>query len=329
MIQISYLIVLLTSGLFTYLSAIIYQVIFNYNFKNKNISVPTGFGFTLPILLIIFLIIFKFDSININFYKSILIILIGGIIYFIDDIKGLSPAIRLFISSVSGIILLNQNKIYNNDSFNIFLLCIFSVLILCLLTNVFNFYDGADLNLTTTIFLFGSCLLKYNFLLFYGLVLIGYSIGFGLVNKKRNSIYLGDSGSYVFASIVFLIFASSYFQSNFVPLTLIYPLILPTIDVLFVLLIRIKKNHNLLSRNYLHIYQRININYKSFLYLLPQFVHLILALLIDFILNSLGIMNKFQITFSVLFIYSPLFYLLTRKFFLEKSYFFGDGSKDE
>ena len=327
MIENFYFIVLFISGILTYFSAKIYKVIFNY--KNKKISVPTGFGFTLPILLISILTIFKFDYLNINIYKSIFIILIGGLLYLIDDLKGLSPAIRLFISSISGIILLNQNNLYEYNSFNIALLYIFSVLILCLLTNVLNFYDGADLNLTTTIFLFGCCLLKYKFLLFYSSVLIGYTIGFGLLNKKSNSIYLGDSGSYVFASIIFLIFTSSFFESNFIPLASIYPLIFPIIDVLFVLVIRIKKKHNLLSRNYLHIYQRININYKSFLYLLPQFIHLILALYIDFILNSFGVVNKLQITLFVSTIYSPLFYFFTRKFFLEKSYFFGDGSRDE
>ena len=56
----------------------------------------------------------------------------------------------------------------------------------------FNFYDGADLNLfSTTIFLFGFSLINYPNLIVPSLILISFSIGFSLINRKKDSLYLG------------------------------------------------------------------------------------------------------------------------------------------
>ena len=73
--------ILLISALITYALANIYKVIFLNN--NKKNYVPTGFGVTLPIILIIIIPFLKFYPLNI--YKSIFIIIIGGLIYLIDD----------------------------------------------------------------------------------------------------------------------------------------------------------------------------------------------------------------------------------------------------
>ena len=104
---------------------------------------------------------------------------------------------------------------------------------------------------------------------------------------------------------------------------------MPIYDVLYVLLIRLIKGHDLLTRNYLHIYQRLNIEYQGFYYLLPQIIHFVVAFTLNKVLNYLNIFNQYENTMLICFVYTPTFYLLTRKYFVSKNYFFGDGTNNE
>jgi hypothetical protein len=63
-----------------------------------------------------------------------------------------------------------------------------------------------------------------------------------------------------------------------IPAEAAIPLALPAFDVFFVLLIRIREKHDLLTRNYLHLYQRLNRRYAGFGYLLPQIMNALLCL---------------------------------------------------
>ena len=102
-----------------------------------------------------------------------------------------------------------------------------------------------------------------------------------------------------------------------------------TCVVLYVLFIRLIKGHDLLTRNYLHIYQRLNIEYKGFYYLLPQIIHFVVAFALNKVLNYMNILNQYENTMLICFVYTPTFYLLTRKYFVSKNYFFGDGTNNE
>ena len=322
----SKLLIIAFVGTFTFILGKYFQKKTN---SQKTSKVSTGFGVILPIFLI-FPYLFLGNTFTSEIkLLSLLFIFITGLIYYIDDVRGLPPSIRLFLSSISGLFIIN---IYLNnfvEHINVFTLYIFAVGIMCLLTNVFNFYDGADLNLSTTIFLFGLSLINYQNLMVPSLILIGFSIGFSLINRKKDSLYLGDSGSYVFACIVFLILISSSQDIKNFPINSIYTIILPIYDVLYVLLIRLIKGHDLLTRNYLHIYQRLNIEYQGFYYLLPQIIHFVVAFTLNKVLNYLNIFNQYENTMLICFVYTPTFYLLTRKYFVSKNYFFGDGTNNE
>ena len=74
-------------------------------------------------------------------------------------------------------------------------------LCLCLLVNVLNFYDGADLNLCLIILLTGLILLfSENYpnvnMKYLGSILVSFSLGFSILNSIPKKIYLGDSGSF-------------------------------------------------------------------------------------------------------------------------------------
>lgn len=288
-------------------------------------KVATGFGVTLPIFLILSYCTLETNYISSIIFKSLLFIFFVGLIYYIDDIKGLSPFIRLLISSFTGLFLINLRLTNTSHDLQTLSIYILSIGTLCLLTNVFNFYDGADLNLITTIFLFGVSLINNQQWVIFSLVLIGFSIGFGIVNSESKSLYLGDSGSFTFASIVFLIFIFSFLDITTYPINSIYVITLPIFDVLYVLLIRLNRRHNLLTRNYLHIYQRLSIEHKRFYYLLPQVIHFLLALFLNKTLNMINIFSNYQNIILVCMVFTPIFYLLTRGLFVKGNYFFGDG----
>ena len=90
-------VIVLTSFL-TYLSAKLYILFFKKILKRS--FVPTGFGISLPISLFI---AFFFNSNDDYIYAltlCIIFILIGSLIYFLDDIYSLSPILRMSLSSI-------------------------------------------------------------------------------------------------------------------------------------------------------------------------------------------------------------------------------------
>ena len=94
---------------------------------------------------------------------------------------------------------------------------------------------------------------------------------------------------------------------------------------MYVLLIRYYCKHDLLTRNYLHLYQRLQIQYKNYFYLAPCILNLFLSvLLIEFF--SLFFNNLTVVSLSVSLFVTPSTYLYLRYRFVEPSYFFGDGN---
>ena len=108
------------------------------------------------------------------------------------------------------------------------------------------------------------------------------------------------------------------------PVELITVLALPLFDVFYVMLIRLYYKHDMLSRNYLHLYQRIDILYGGFFHIVPQLTNVLAIISLSRLIN-IFLMDK---TYSLLlagFIFTPIFYLICRYLFIERSYFFGDG----
>ena len=160
-----------------------------------------------------------------------------------------------------------------------------------------------------------------------GVIMLGFSLGFGLINKIPDTLFMGDSGSFVIA-LLFLYFMINYFVGNLIiPIEILSVLPLPIFDVFYVILIRLYYRHDILSRNYLHLYQRIRIRFGSFYHLLPQLVNVIIILLLNHIISPyFG--NDFLVLVAICVIVTPLFYIVCRIYFVEKNYFFGDGKSN-
>ena len=225
--------------------------------QEKN-TTPSGFGIILPLILIL-ISISKPDLFVIPIL-NILIIFLAGSIYLIDDFKGLNHWARILIAFISGALLFGieaQNLAHSNVTI-LALIFLFGVISVGL-TNMINFNDGADLNNASVILLAGIILLIYSgadgaIFKNTGIVFCSYAIGFGIFNRKPNRLYLGDAGAFIMA-LFFLYFLISFVISNNVPVELFVILTLPLFDVFFVILIRLYYKHDMLSRNYLHLYQ--------------------------------------------------------------------------
>ena len=306
--------------------------IFLWNRMKGLTTVPSGFGMLLPLFLLIFMLATQTGWVV--SLISILIISIAGLIYWLDDLVHLPPWNRILIAFASGILLFltASPDIFFTPLELVSLSIIFGIFSIGL-TNVINFYDGSDLNLGTIGFLKGT------FLMFFsdtssvefkniGAVVVGFSIGFGWINRIPLSLYLGDSGAFVLA-LLFIFFLINYvLDLSHVPLELMLVLALPVFDVFYVLLIRLYCKHDLLSRNYLHLYQRIKIRFGGFLHLIPQFINVGMLLLLANWIESNGISRFLALLFSSL-TFTPVFYLTCRILLVERDYFFGDGESNQ
>jgi UDP-GlcNAc:undecaprenyl-phosphate/decaprenyl-phosphate GlcNAc-1-phosphate transferase len=269
--------VLISSLIFSIISCFAYKKIWSFTYSNK--KTPSGYGFILIFFISIYAYFLNLPSIDI---KNFIGILIFSSIYWIDDIKNLSYKIRLFLQFFCGVliafIILKENTFVFNNNFIIILIC--SGILNIFLTNIVNFYDGLDLNVSIFIIILSLVLIflpfeKDNYYL--GFVILGFVLGFMIFNFKPNNVFFGDSGCFVIACFVNFIIVKNIFLLNYNTIYLLVPLMLPIIDVFYVLLLRIYLQESILTRNYHHIYHKLEIRYKSKIYLLPQ------------VINSLGI----------------------------------------
>tara|TARA_B100001093_G_C26848077_1_gene1023803 strand:+ start:2128 stop:3105 length:978 start_codon:yes stop_codon:yes gene_type:complete len=320
----------LTIFLFVALIAYFFGKAYKLIWRKLNLkdSTPTGFGIFLPLMLIIFFTI-NIDS-HIQPILNLCIIFFAGLIYLLDDLKGLHPWLRISIAFCTGILLF-LNAISDDTYTHLIILCLIFLfgLIAVGLTNVVNFYDGADLNLAIMIFISGLILILFSDidsldLKNIGLVMIAFSFGFGIHNRIPLTLYLGDAGSFSLAMLLLYFIISFAISGINIPLELISVIALPLFDVFYVMLIRINNKHDLLSRNYLHLYQRISIRYKGFFHLIPQIVNVIAIILISKLFEISNI-DKIWALFLASFLFTPVFYIICRVLYVEKSYIFGDG----
>ena len=306
--------------------------IFLWNRTKLVTTTPSGFGMLLPLFLLILISVIP-ESSTVSLV-SILIVFISGLIYWMDDLIHLPPWTRILIAFSSGALLyLTASPDTVFTPFELVAVTIACGIFSIGLTNVANFYDGNDLNLATMIFLAGIILLFFpdtsnSELDNIGAVMVGFSIGFGWINRIPFSLYLGDSGAFVLA-LLFTLFLINYgLDLSYIPAELMLVFALPVFDVFYVLLIRLYYKHDLLSRNYLHLYQRIKIRFGGFAHLIPQFINVGALLFLADWLESTSISRFWALIFSSL-AFTPVFYLSCRVLLLERNYFFGDGESNQ
>ena len=305
-----YLTLFIASLLIATLTTYIYKNIWNL-FYNKN-KIPTGYG--LFLILFFYLYSFFFSTIDTELV-AFSIILFFSLIYWVDDLLHLPFIFRFLLQFVCGCAIAIYLLIHagNNIDVYFYTIVIFSGLINIFLSNVINFYDGLDLNISTLIFILGITII---FLadqsiidIKYGFIIIGFTFGFSIFNFKPDNIFFGDSGCFVVASFINFLLIKSILVINLDIIYLIIPLALPIIDVLYVIILRIYKNESLLSRNYHHLYHQLQSRFNNKTYIIPQIFNAMALFIISKIVITT---NIFDLKQNLLFILiSLLFTIIT------------------
>lgn len=276
-----------------------------YNYKTK---IPTGAG----VLLIFFFLYHSYTN-NLDI-EIFIIIFFASMLYWIDDLRSLTASIRFIIQFITGG-LIGYMAALNNELLSIYyLLCLIFTggLINILFTNVINFYDGLDLNLSTLLIIFSITNIfifnDNNNLLVQSIIILGFVIGFSVFNSISNNLFFGDSGCFVIASYVTYLILNLILSFDIKFVYFLIPFALPLFDVLYVVILRLYLKENLLLRNYHHLYHRTYFSTKNKYYLLNQVLNVIIILICYNCLLFFKINNLISIVFSICII-TPIYYL--------------------
>ena len=256
--------------------------------KKFSDKVPSGIGFLLTIPCF-----FYYFELNL-YFTSIVLILTFSFLYYLDDLKGIHFLSRLFLQTSASLVIYFSYTLEIN-----FIIIFLNLIFFIILVNVLNFQDGEDLNV--------SILFVPIFILFYlyseseiiknvSKIIVLFLIAFSLFNSKKNTLYFGDSGCFFVAIIIFL-FAYNEINNLVLIKLLIAVLAFPVTDVFYVILYRIFKKENLLSRNYLHVYQILAQKVNLKIYLVPNILFSVLNILI-----SLNFLLEVKFIFFLVFI---------------------------
>jgi UDP-N-acetylmuramyl pentapeptide phosphotransferase/UDP-N-acetylglucosamine-1-phosphate transferase len=279
-------------------------------------STPTGFGAFLAVALLAAAMVFQIPNVV---TLSLVVLLVATAIYWFDDFRGLSARLRMAISFVTGailcVLLLSGQGRYAGT---IVVFAVGAGALNLVLTNIVNFYDGADLNLATFVALTACAIMLFvpgdQFLFASAIACLGFIAPFAILNSRPKTIYLGDAGSFAFACFLTMI-AINYFSTDHADPRVAIPLALPAFDTFYVLMVRIIEKHDLMTRNYLHLYQRLNRQYSGFGYLLPQIVNAGLVLAFAAALEAVG-WNRLLAAVTAMILVTVPFYFACRKVLL-------------
>jgi Glycosyl transferase family 4 len=280
-------------------------------------STPTGYGGSLAIFLVCGEIYLQAPA---DLIWSYLLITVAAAFYWADDVFGLGVKLRILIQFVSGLatcyLLLTGTELSPPA---LIACCLAAGLLNIVLTNVVNFSDGADLHLAAGILLTAGTILLIGpdatFMRASAIIILAFVMPFALLNCHPRTLYFGDSGCFVFASFL-TIMTVCYFRNGAGSAAFAaIPMALPVYDAFYVFVWRVRHKEDLLSRNYLHLYQKLQTKYQNFWHLLPQPLNVILVAAAALILQSLGLPALFAVTVAML-LATPLLYAVYRKLFL-------------
>jgi UDP-N-acetylmuramyl pentapeptide phosphotransferase/UDP-N-acetylglucosamine-1-phosphate transferase len=304
----------LCAAAFTLIGALLYRQGWP-RFRREEIT-PTGFGVLLAPILVAGSLVARAPG-EVTAAYGVIAAAAGA--YWLDDLIELRASLRILISFAAGVAICALVLGGAAQPPVLIVLCVAAGMLSVVLTNVVNFYDGADLNLATFIALTGGIALMAappgSFMRGGAIAILAFIIPFAALNSRPKTIYLGDSGSFAFASFLTLMILVYVRGGGEVPAQAVIPLALPAFDVFFVLGIRVLEKHDLLTRNYLHLYQKLNARYEGFGYLAPQAANTAAVLAGDLLLRKAGLGYLPALGVSVVLL-TPITYFSSRALFL-------------
>lgn len=310
-----FVVIAVLAAALTHLSAHAYRKVWRRRIPEVT---PTGFGALMALSIAGGAV---FSGATIEYLGVSLVVVAATALYWIDDVRGLGVRLRLAVQFVVGFVIasLLLQPVPHIDFALLAVLGLAGGVASVVLTNIVNFYDGADLNLAVFAFLTAACVLVFGasspVLVYMAVLAIAFIVPFGIVNRVPKSLYLGDSGSFAFAALITIILCLYIrYPASIHPL-IIAPVALPAFDTAFVFLLRLLKKEDLLSRNWHHLYQRLQIERRGLFYLIPQPVNLALIVGSSLLLESLGL-QRFWAAALAIMICTPVFYFASRRMLL-------------
>ena len=197
-----------------------------------------------------------------SFLASLALIWIAGLI---DDLRGLSPVLRLIAQCVAALLLRQANPhvlAFGNSTLGAFAICV----IVIFFVNAFNFLDGSDglvAGVTAAIALVfviarpPTAVHPSNIIAWS---LLGAAAGFLIFNFPPAKIFMGDSGSTALGFCVALLALESsrtVRTSSSVATTIIFPFLvagLPLLDAALAILRRLRNSSSPFSGDRSHYY---------------------------------------------------------------------------
>jgi UDP-N-acetylmuramyl pentapeptide phosphotransferase/UDP-N-acetylglucosamine-1-phosphate transferase len=281
---------------------------------------PTGFGALLAFVQLGGAIV---AGVAAPLVVALGIVAVGTALYWVDDAIELRASVRILISLVAGAAI-GAAFLVGPDGLTldkVILVCVVAALLNVILTNLTNFYDGADLNLATYVALTVALILlfapEHPEWASLALACVGFIVPFAVLNRRPRTIYLGDSGSFAFAGLLTIMGVSYLLDRSSLPPEAAIPSALPALDVFYVFIVRLIERHDLLSRNWLHLYQRLNLRFVGFGYLLPQIVNAGLCFAAAVLLQRAGVERLPSVMAAMAGVTIP-FYFLCRRVYVPK-----------
>tara|TARA_Y100001968_G_scaffold49486_2_gene39849 strand:+ start:1696 stop:2661 length:966 start_codon:yes stop_codon:yes gene_type:complete len=214
--------------------------------ERKFHSLPTSKLGGIGIVTAYFLSAYLYSEINLSILLScgILITLIS-----IDDTIELNRYFRLLIQIIASFPIISSISSINGN----LTITLLSILIICTFINLFNFFDGLNILLSSqfililTFFLVNKEIFGFNLFEKDINILISSATGFLILNSI-GLIFMGDIGSCFIGFITSFLFLSSIYNINMSEVILLISPIMPILtDTIFTLFVRFKNGEKFFS----------------------------------------------------------------------------------
>jgi len=288
------------------------------NFHIKNTPRAGGIGILMGMLLIVIF------PLGLKFIFSIFIAFLSGI--FEDFHNSLTPQFRLILqlfAALSAVFFTDAVVTYLGLGITMpyWVGAIFSIFAIIGMMNAINIIDGFNglASGVILLILISFALVGYqqhdNNILSIIFITIGSTLGFFLLNFPKGKIFLGDGGAYLLGftvAIIGIYLASNY--ENVSPWYIIAIFIYPVWEVVFSIGRRILLGHSALQADANHLHTLV---YKHITHNNPLTTLLILSMILPFMVTATLYHNhsitNILITFSFIFFYCFLYYILYKK----------------
>ncbi len=290
----------------------------NTNIGSKSLVKSITGGGIIFIPAIFLFLLFFYDETNSKLGYYILSTLIVAFISFIDDLKPLSPHIRLAIHFIAVTIAFFGYGCFSSFSISIFFLIIASYILTIGYTNIYNFMDGINgmtfLNALCsyiTFYLINNHVIQFtnsNLIM----VLTIATIVFGYFNfRKKPKCFAGDVGS-ITIGFTIAFFTLKLFVATKNPLVFLI-LGIYSLDGGWTILERLYRKENIFKAHLRHLYELLANQFKIS-HLIISSVYALLQVVLN-ILVYCAIKNNYNdVTgFVIISICLSLIYIFTKK----------------